>query len=86
MLPVKERKEGVGDVSINLFRQFLSENLGKVIGGLIALIIGLCILLIGFWESLMLFACVALGIYLGRMFDRHEGLQGVLQRFWPKGD
>ncbi|EEG78327.1 DUF2273 domain-containing protein [Dethiobacter alkaliphilus] len=69
-----------------VLRQFLSDHWGKVVGGLIGLIIGLSIILFGFWRSVLLFTCIALGIYLGRMFDRHEGLQNFLQRVWPDSD
>lgn len=67
-------------------RQLLAEHWGKALGGLIGLLIGLTIIIFGFWRSLLLFVCIALGIYLGKMFDRHEGLQNVLQRFWPDRD
>ena len=67
-------------------RQFLTEHWGKVLGGSIGLLIGLTMIIFGFWRSMLLFVCVALGIYLGKMFDRHEGLQNLLQRFWPDSD
>ncbi|MCW3490271.1 DUF2273 domain-containing protein [Dethiobacter alkaliphilus] len=73
-------------MSSKVLRQFLSDHWGKVVGGLIGLIIGLSIILFGFWRSVLLFTCIALGIYLGRMFDRHEGLQNFLQRVWPDSD
>jgi uncharacterized membrane protein len=73
-------------VSAKAFRQFLSEHWGKVLGGVIGLLIGLTIIIFGFWRSMLLFGCVALGIYLGRMFDRHDGLQNLLHRFWPDSD
>jgi uncharacterized membrane protein len=78
-------KEGV-DVSTKELRQFLVAHWGKVVGGLTGLLIGLTIIIFGFWRSLLLFTCIILGIYLGRLFDRHEGLQNVLQRFWPDSD
>lgn len=73
-------------MSRNTFRQFLSEHWGKVLGGLLGCLIGLIIIVFGFWRSLLLFFCIFAGIYLGRLFDRHEGLQNLLQRFWPDSD
>ncbi|MCR3922081.1 MAG: DUF2273 domain-containing protein [Firmicutes bacterium] len=73
-------------MSAKIFRQFLSEHWGKILGGLVGLLIGLSILIFGFWRSLLLFSCIAVGVYLGRLFDRHEGLQGLLQRIWPDSD
>ncbi|NLZ93140.1 MAG: DUF2273 domain-containing protein, partial [Firmicutes bacterium] len=68
------------------FRKLLGAHWGKVLGGFLGLLIGLTILLFGFWRSLLLFFCIAAGIYLGRFFDRHEVLQSLLQRFWPDRD
>ncbi|HZK25858.1 MAG TPA: DUF2273 domain-containing protein [Oscillospiraceae bacterium] len=67
-------------------RQFIVEHWGKILGGALGLIVGLCILLLGFWRSVLLFLCIAVGVYLGRLFDRHEGIQGILQRIWPDND
>lgn len=69
-----------------VMRQFLAEHWGKVLGGLLGLIIGLSIILFGFWQSVLLFLCIILGVYLGKTFDRHEGLQKFLQRVWPDSD
>ena len=73
-------------MNARVLRQFLNDHWGKVVGGLIGLTVGLTVIVFGFWRSLLLFACIGIGIYLGKMFDRHEGLQNVLQRFWPDSD
>jgi uncharacterized membrane protein len=67
-------------------RQFVAEHWGKITGGLIGLTIGLCIIVFGFWRSVFIFFCVALGVFVGRLFDRNERLRGILNRFWPEGD
>lgn len=64
-------------------RQFVAEHWGKIVGGLAGLLVGLAIIVFGFWRSLFIFLCVAAGIYIGRLFDRNEGLQSLLQKFWP---
>ena len=69
-----------------VFRQFVTEHWGKIIGGLAGLIIGLVFIIFGFWRSLFIFLCVGLGIYLGMILDRNESLRGLLQRIWPDGD
>ena len=74
-------------MSGKILRQFITEHWGKILGGVIGLLIGLTILLFGFWRSMLLFACITLGVFVGsRLFDRHDGLQGLLQRFWPDSD
>lgn len=69
-----------------VLRQFLAEHWGKVIGGLLGLVVGLAIILFGFWRTLFIFFCIALGTYAGKLFDRNERLQGLLNRFWPDSD
>lgn len=78
-------KEGVR-MTRNVFRQFVSDNWGKLLGGLAGLVVSLVFILFGFWRSLFIFLCVALGIYFGRLLDRNEGIRGLLQRFWPDSD
>ncbi|GFP40750.1 hypothetical protein HKBW3S47_02447, partial [Candidatus Hakubella thermalkaliphila] len=36
--------------------------------------------------SLLLILFIALGVFLGKRYDRHEGLQKVRQRIWPDSD
>ena len=67
-------------------RQFVAEHWGKITGGLIGLTVGLCIIVFGFWQSFFIFLCVGLGVFIGRLFDRSEGLRSILNRFWPDRD
>lgn len=73
-------------MSTKSFRQFVADHWGKILGGALGLVVGLCILIFGFWRSVLLFLCIAVGVYLGRLLDRHEGLQGILQRIWPDNE
>jgi uncharacterized membrane protein len=73
-------------VTRKVFRQFVAEHWGKIIGGLAGLIVGLVFIIFGFWRSLFIFLCVGLGVYLGMILDRNESLRGLLQRIWPDGD
>jgi uncharacterized membrane protein len=78
-------KEGVR-MTRHIFRQFVAEHWGKILGGLAGLIIGMVFIIFGFWRSLFIFFCVVLGVYLGRMLDRNESMRSLLQRFWPDSD
>jgi uncharacterized membrane protein len=73
-------------VTRKVFRQFVAEHWGKIVGGLAGLIVGLVFIIFGFWRSLFIFLCVGLGVYLGMILDRNESLRGLLQRIWPDGD
>ncbi|MBS3887153.1 MAG: DUF2273 domain-containing protein [Dethiobacter sp.] len=73
-------------MSAKTMRQLLAEHWGKVLGGLTGLAVGLSIITFGLWRSLLLFMCIALGVFLGKLYDRHDGLQKILQRIWPDSD
>ncbi len=73
-------------MSAKIMRQLLAEHWGKVLGGLAGLFVGLSIINFGLWRSLLLFLCIALGVFLGKLYDRHEGLQKIRQHIWPDSD
>ncbi len=65
---------------------FVSENWGKVLGGLVGLAIALIIALFGFWKGIFIILCVLVGVYLGARMERQESLQQLVYRFWNKRD
>lgn len=67
-------------------RRLFDENWGKILGGLAGLVLGLMIVIFGFWRGLFIIICVAAGVFLGRSLERNENLRNVLGRFWPGGN
>ncbi len=65
---------------------FVSENWGKVLGGLIGLIVALTIALFGFWTGIFIILCVLVGVYLGARIEKQESLQRLVYRFWNRRD
>ena len=51
---------------------------GKMTGAAAGLVIGVLLLTIGFFKTLLLIACIAAGFWLGMKFD--NGDRGFLQR------
>jgi len=53
---------------------------GKIIGGLVGLLLGWLTVRYGFWRALLFTLFVAAGLGIGAMIDR-EGLDGFFGRF-----
>jgi len=63
--------------------QFIYINRRKVIGALIGLIIGILILTIGFFKTLLLFLTTLVGYYLGMRWRFEEDLKDFILRIIP---
>ncbi len=66
----KKFVEGVNTLDEQNLLRFINENLGKILGGFLGLLVAIIIMLFGFWRSLFIFFCVSAGIYLGVWADR----------------
>ena len=63
---------------------FVKNHKGKAIGILLGLLFGALVLHIGFWYSIFLSVCVAVGLYLGSMHDRGERLAAFFDKIMTK--
>lgn len=66
----------------NYFLKIINENLGKIIGGFLGLLIALIIVIFGFWKGVFIIICIVGGIFIGARLEKHEGLRDWLERFW----
>lgn len=63
------------DLSHEFFQRIFDawdEHPGKIIGTSLGFLIGILILLIGFFETLLLLICSFAGLWLGRKYDSGE--------------
>lgn len=74
-------KELINTITAFLLRT-LDEHPGKLIGTLLGFVLGLLVVLLGFWKTLVLFAFVILGFILGKRQDDHKKLFDWLNRFF----
>ena len=58
---------------------------GKTIGLLCGLIFGIFILSMGFWRGLFLTICIAVGYWIGKMYDKEENFLASLIAVLPEG-
>ncbi len=54
-----------------------------VLYGIAGLVIALLLLFIGFWKTLLVLACVGVGIFIGGVPDKRGFFHKVLGRFFP---
>ncbi len=60
-----------------------NKNRGKCIGVAAGLIIGIFVLVIGFFKTLFLIICILLGYYIGKKVDNKESIIEVIERILP---
>lgn len=67
--------------------QFYKGNAGKCNGVIVGLVIGILLLTLGFWGTLLLALCVGIGLWLGGRKDRGQPIGQLLlhARNWLVG-
>lgn len=59
---------------------FFASNQGKIVGALIGFFIGIFLLTIGFFKTIILSACIIIGYYLGKKIDNKEDIMELIER------
>ncbi|WP_425807688.1 DUF2273 domain-containing protein [Desulfitobacterium sp. Sab5] len=62
--------------------RMLEEHPGKLIGTSLGFFLGLLVVLLGFWKTLVVFVFVGIGFALGKRQDDHKKLFDWLNRFF----
>lgn len=55
----------------------------KMVGLLLGLVIGMAILLFGFWNTVFVLLCGLLGLFIGIKLDKGEDFLAHMDRFFP---
>jgi len=53
---------------------------GKIIGVLAGIVFGICVINFGFWRSLFLFVCVAVGLLIGSLLDGDYNIKKMFSK------
>ncbi len=64
------------------FYRVLNEHWGKVLGGVVGLIIALLLVIFGFWRGLFIIICVLAGVYVGSRYEKSEEVRDFFRRLW----
>lgn len=54
---------------LDKFKEFYEKSPGVVIGGGLGALLGLSFAVFGFWQTLVVLACVAVGLFVGLRVD-----------------
>lgn len=65
-----------------LFHELMERHRGKLLGILGGLVIGLLIIVFGFWKTIFIVLCILIGYFLGRRFDNEGGFSDWWERFF----
>lgn len=63
------------------FWGIFSKNWGKILGGVVGLIVALMVLNYG-WKTLLVFAFIALGVFIGWRLDADENFRHFIERLF----
>ncbi len=59
---------------------------GKIIGGILGLIIAIIIISLGFLKAVFVILCTVLGYYIGKLIDNKEDIRDILDKILPPGN
>jgi uncharacterized membrane protein len=66
---------------------YLWENhRGKIIGVILGLIFGICIVAGGFWAAVIVLVCLLVGYYIGKKADERVDFKKVVNKIFNKED
>lgn len=68
----------------NNFFKLINENLGKILGGFLGLLVALILMAFGFWRGIFVLFCVGVGVYLGAREEKNQVIQNYLEKLWFK--
>ena len=69
---------------VKLFIEAAWENhRGKTAGTLLGLVLGIAILLFGFWNTVFVLLCAMIGLFIGIKVDRNKEIAQGLERWLP---
>lgn len=64
----------------------LENHRGKVIGVIIGLIFGICIVAGNFWAAVVIIICLLVGFYIGKKVDDRVDFKQVVDKIFDKRD
>jgi uncharacterized membrane protein len=68
-----------------LLEEIWQQHSGKIVGVTIGFILGVLILVFGFFQTLFVLLCVIAGYIVGKRIDEKEDIMDILDKLLPPG-
>lgn len=68
---------------MNFFYEMWEYHKGKITGVILGFIVGLLILIFGFFKALFLIFCCAVGYFIGKAIDKNIPIREFINKFLP---
>lgn len=68
-----------------LLEEIWQQHSGKIVGVTIGFILGVLILIFGFFQTLFVLLCVIAGYIVGKRIDEKEDIMDILDKLLPPG-
>ncbi len=65
---------------------FINAHWGKILGGLLGLVFALLVINVGFWWSVFIYFCVAIGLLIGWRLEVSKNVGLYLNRIFASKD
>lgn len=65
--------------------QLWQDHRGKIIGAVSGFLLGILIILFGFFQTLFVTACMVIGYVIGKRIDEKEDIVEILDKLLPPG-
>jgi uncharacterized membrane protein len=66
----------------NLFRIIFEQHRGKAIGILLGLLASILFISYGFWRTIFIIVCIALGFFIGKEIDENKNFDQWLKQIF----
>jgi uncharacterized membrane protein len=69
-----------------IIEQLFNRRRGKVVGAILGLLVGVLLIVFGFWKGIFIILCIGVGYLWGRRFDgdSRDSLSDWWERFFGK--
>ena len=68
-----------------LLEEAWHKHRGKLVGTILGIIIGISILLFGFFKTLFIMICGLIGLFVGKRVDEKDNLMDIVEKIIPPG-
>lgn len=68
---------------MKLMLDFILKHVGEVIGGVAGFVFAIFVLIFGFWKTLFILLCVAIGVFFGGRYFEKKKLIEFLDKHLP---